>query len=720
MREQSLVCELNEALNFFGSEHIVSTNKSDKLLELGGEELLSDAVAEILSHEDPERFLKWLHRSIANYFPFDVRRVEDERALVSLVTTLSRHIWNATPLPGNNFCPRPLPTPQHRDPCPCGSGLKYEHCCLQIDQGIQIDSQALWPLILWHLPDRMRQNAISSGQVPVEAITLLAQEYLDEGKPRKGLTLIEPLFSDQIGNPDDAHDYALNTLCNLYDEMGYHKKKLALLRYITQTQPRSPLRAGAWQRLATIYMDNGDSDAAWTAFRDAQRDNPDSLDIGILELHLLMASNKMEHAQERAKFWIIRLRKQGYLDNEPPLNHLLKMANDPIGALADVGIEITEGAGERLRNWLNTVTNRPIPHYYVSEEFSAKLSLDDDNKHETRVDSEVDTDEDLVSQIIERRNRGRPVSEAALHRRELSSNETPVDATEQSQLLESLSELEYLNRQWHEIFPLEKPFSVHNEPFGIVYAWDLEIENAWMGFLEAYPQAFDSLDILDDLATALAQHPHYGSEWVDHALLAPVLRRANEIIERALANQANINLAWDLAENRPALRSLVRLSALSYRIGDTQEEYRLMNRLLRLNPDDNHGYRGPVMNIHLRTGNDEKALALADRYPNDFQAETTYGRVLALFRLNRKSEAEHALCAALDNLPKVASHLMRERVRKPKLENHGFTYGSNDQAWYYREEMRDVWKATPGLIDWMKKVEKRWTKHAASGKQKLV
>ena len=689
----------------------MSANKSDELLELGGEELLSDAVAEILSHEDPEKFRKWLNRSIANYFPFDVRVVEDERALVSLVTTLSRHIWNATALPGNNFRPRPLPNPGRNDPCPCGSGLKYKHCCLQFDQGFQIDSQTLWPLILWHLPDRIRQHAISSGQVPVEAITLLAQEYLDEGKPRKGLALIEPLFTDQIGNPDDAHDYALNTLCNLYDEMGYHKKKLGLLKRITQTQPRSPLRAGAWQRLATIYMDDGNPDAAWTAFRDAQRDNPDSLDIGILELHLLVASNKMEHAQQRAKFWITRLRKQGYHDNEPPLDHLLKMAKDPIGALADVGMEITGGAGERLRAWLNTVTNRPIPRYYVSEEFSTDLALDDNDKHDTQEHPEiVDTDEDVINQIFERRSLDRPVSEANLPRRELFSNEAPVDVANQSQLLESLPELEHLNHQWHEAFPLEKPFSVHNEPFGGDYAWDLEIEDAWMGFLEANPQAFDSLDVLDDLATALVQHPHYGSEWVDHALLAPVLSRADEIIEQVLANQAHINLAWELLENRPALRSLVRLSALSYRIGNTQEEYRLMKRLLTLNPQDNHGYRGPVMNVHLRSGNDEKALALAAQYPNDLQAETTYGRVLALYRLNRKSEAEHALLAALENLPKVATHLMRERVKKPKLERHGFTYGSDDQAWLYREEMRDVWKAIPGLIDWMKKVEKRWAK----------
>ena len=36
----------------------------------------------------------------------------------------------------------------------------------------------------------------------------------------------------------------------------------------------------------------------------------------------------------------------------------------------------------------------------------------------------------------------------------------------------------------------------------------------------------------------------------------------------------------------------------------------------------------------------------------------------------------------------------------------GVKYGGDDQAWYYREEMRDVWLQTPGVLEWLKNAEK--------------
>ncbi len=505
----------------------------------------------------------------------------------------------------------------------------------------------------------------------------------------------------------------MNTLCNLYDELGYYKKKRKLLDRIVAIHPKSPLRAGAWQRLATIFMDDRDASAAWNAFLNAQRDNPDSLDIGVLELHLLVADNKIEHVKQRAKFWIKRLQKQGYYDDEPPLDHLLEMAKDPIGALANIGMEITGGAGERLRDWLAAVAHQPVPRYELRTHIHQRESVAD-KRHK----------------IYKRRSRGSLKRARAPTPRQLELFakksaphflSAPFPSAEPELQDEFLAHqqkdfvvlvppqgIATLNRRWHRIFPLEKPFSVYNETIGHDYAWDFEIEDAWMQYLQNHPQAFDSLDILDDLATALVQHPHYGSEWLDHTLLAPVLERANAIIEHSLSGHTDVNIAWLLSENRPALRSLARLSALYSRLGDAKAERQLMELLLKLNPNDNHGYRGAVINAYLRSGDNEKALILANRYPNDVQAETTYGRVLALYRLNRNTEAEKMLCDAIEQLPKVAHHLTHERVKKPKLDPHGVSYGGHDQAWIYREDMRDVWKATPGLIEWIKRAYQQY------------
>lgn len=50
-------------------------------------------------------------------------------------------------------------------------------------------------------------------------------------------------------------------------------------------------------------------------------------------------------------------------------------------------------------------------------------------------------------------------------------------------------------------------------------------EQRWMAFLEAHPEASDSIEILDDLATALAEYPQPGGA-VDDILRNPVLERA--------------------------------------------------------------------------------------------------------------------------------------------------------------------------------------------------
>jgi len=77
-------------------------------------DIVEDAIAHILAHEDAEAFQDWfLQRTRAHLTDSDIR---------PLASSMSRAIWNATPLPGNDFRPRSLPMPRRNDPCPCGSG----------------------------------------------------------------------------------------------------------------------------------------------------------------------------------------------------------------------------------------------------------------------------------------------------------------------------------------------------------------------------------------------------------------------------------------------------------------------------------------------------------------------------------------------------------------------------------------------------------------------
>jgi hypothetical protein len=126
--------------------------------------------------------------------------------------------------------------------------------------------------------------------------------------------------------------------------------------------------------------------------------------------------------------------------------------------------------------------------------------------------------------------------------------------------------------------------------------------------------------------------------------------------------------------------------------------------LVRINPNDNHGMRLELVNDYLRSGEDAAALELASKYPDDISPETRFGCVLALFRLKRVSEAEAALRAARDELPKVVPYLLPARIKRPQLSEVGVTMGGDDQAWIYRDQMRSVWQETEGAMEWLKKV----------------
>jgi hypothetical protein len=54
-------------------------------------------------------------------------------------------------------------------------------------------------------------------------------------------------------------------------------------------------------------------------------------------------------------------------------------------------------------------------------------------------------------------------------------------------------------------------------------------------------------------------------------------------------------------------------------------------------------------------------------------------------------------------------YLLRVRVKKPHFHEHGVSIGGEDQAWLYRDSMRDVWVGEPGVLDWLKKESGKFT-----------
>lgn len=664
--------------------------------------LIDDAVDEALAHEDASRFILWMRNQLPDYV-IDRRMIADpssRQLLYMFAGTFGRSLWNAIPLPGHGFRPQPIPAPGRNDFCFCGSGKKYKHCCAQVDREVpapDLDTAELWPLVWERLSREQRQTAVATRRIPTSALIEIAENHFDAGAYTKAVAVIEPLFAAPIERTGDAEDFALNMLFNCYDALGHHKKKLALLTRITQLPRRSPLRSGGWQRLATVLLDAGDVAGAWDAFRHAQQDDPDSPFIGLLETQLLIGESRYSEAQERARFWLKRLKKLGIAENEQIVDYFRSVADNALAASTAIGFDLSDQAGAGLHDWLANAATRQIIAYHTDGEHPTAPTL-------TEVLTEQFRGMGLPAKEIKKAIAAYADQMSLVHK---ESGESEI-LSGTSLVLRPPKAIAKLEKQWHKVYRLEKPFSTHDTPFIDDYdPWDEDNEAQWTAFLIKHPEAFDSLDIIDDLVTALLLHPQLGATWHEKTLLEPLLWRAQAIVEKTLEGIDSPILEWPHSENRPALRSLARQIHIYLLRHDRAQASQIAQYMLALNPRDNHGYRALVINEYLRAGRDKEAIALAEHYPDDMFCEISYGRALALYRLGRKNDADAALTAATAGLPSVVKYLVKARVSKPKFSDSEVSIGSNDQAWIYRSEMRDVWLETPGALEWLAKGAKK-------------
>ena len=651
-------------------------------------ELVQAAVGRIVAKCDLDEFIAWFgdevyRRCMLARLPIDA---SDTKVLAA---QLGRSIWGATPAPHNDFRPQPLPKPGRNEPCYCGSGVKYTRCCARFPTLPAMGSAEVWPTVLDALPRRDCKQAVASGRVPVESLVAAAEESREQDRSRRAIGFLEPLFGDRIAGTGWQYDIALSLLCDLYDDMGWTRKKTRLLERIVTEAPRSELRSGAYQRMATIRMDLGDRDGAWDAFRRAQRDAPDDPAVGVLEVHLLLGENRPERARERARVVRRRLVKLNAEEFEGAIDFLTAIATDPYRTMAQTLIEAAGGAGQRLFEALSGIKGRPLPGY----EIAAVSVLEPDGGPKA----------DLARQL---RGMGMPeediramASDLLEQARNLERVDGPPgEAFDSHFTLLAPEPLRILEADWHAIYSPGKPFSIDDVPRQAAYPWDPDDEDVWMDFLDRHPEAFDSVDVLDDLATAVELHPMSDSMSIQDEMQLPLVERGVRILRQAVGEAVppgDRPLRWVDAGNRPGLRCLTRAQFLAMERGDLEQARTHAELLLALNPGDNHGMRTSLMNIYLRAGQDEAAVELASRYEDDMFAELPYGRVLALVRMGRMDAASEAARLAVNRLPEVRRYLMRERAREPRMDPRGVALGSKEQAWIYRDEMHDVWVGEP-------------------------
>lgn len=558
---------------------------------------------------------------------------EDAEGRFAVARMLARSIADMTPQPDARFALRKRARPGRNEPCDCGSGRKYKHCCQPFEQRNPFDQFNLLPYVLDALP-RKRWSELAGSAVDVHAVEHAARGMLDDGDSDLVVALLEPWFKGDAPIPA-AHESMLDLLLDAYGQLGRPRKKTRLMDAALARGDRA-IRSSMLQRRATMAADEGDFAGAWNCFREAQREHADSASLAHLETTLLLAEGRPGQARERARFWIARLQRADAVGHAPLIELLRDLAEHGEQAMFDVQAREWPEPGQ-LQALLKAAPAPAVRHTLYGG-----------------------NDEDCGAL--------RPDRALA---RDLKA--------------------------WAQAFPQVGPaltsLWVEDHP-----AW--EDPQRWLQCLGDHPALWQSFDVLDDLVLALSA----ADNMIGLRLLRQeLLERGETLLRLTLADHAGKTLEWPHMENRPALR------LLAQRIHDCgpdpdADAIARMEWMLALNPGDNHGYREELVALHLRHHQPERALSLAERYPEDCNLGLV--RVLALFALQRHDEALRVLRDVHPRLPKLAPMLAAARPRKPAL-SHGFiTYGGDDQAWYHRERYRPLWQQYPGALDWLRKALK--------------
>lgn len=553
---------------------------------------------------------------------------------------VGRAMWNNLPQPEHGFRLTRLPEPGRNDPCFCGSLHKYKQCCARLPDFPIVPAMMLDGL-LGAMP-RKQWNSLAGSSIDRNTVQHLVFLWQDEDRHGDVATLLEPWFRGE-GAIKNADADLLDMLLESYVVLDKPRKRKSLAQAAI-ARGENVVRGIGWQRIALMEAEAGNDKASHHALVEAQRADPDNLNLGILEVHLLITAGKADLAQERARYWALRLAKL----NDPDLH-------DQIG-------------------WFREVVLNPQ---------GAMMQIT--RKHD-------DTIAALEALLL-------AATPVACHYRL-----EPVDGST-GPFLPS-AKLAKALQAWRAVFPSHPPsmtmMSTWNEA-----PWDGP--EAWLALLREQPLLWNSFEVLDDLVIAL---DGYRMDWVREMLMPPLLERALALFDLVLEkNQAaQFQCEWGWHENRAALRLLARKAMDGMESSDSTARdtaFNLMRRFVeQINPHDNHGFRTRVVAGLVERGQAAEAVDIAARYPDDL-ADMQYTQALALHMAGRGEEARDAALAALQAYPRVGKILLAASPRKPRKDGRdGYTPGSDEEAWLYREEFLSLWERM-GALAWLAQLARK-------------
>lgn len=499
--------------------------------------------------------------------------------------------------------------------------------------------------MLRHVLDQMPQKdfrALPGTQVNPLAVADTAAQWHEEGKAKRAVALLEPWFAGE-STLSGVLEPLCDQLMECYFDLGNTRKREGLVTKLIERGDKV-MRAVALQRRSMMLADTGYYAGAWEAFTAAQRMDPDNLSLVPLELTLQLSQGHDEQARERARFWLARLERMRDPDLAPLIDFVRRVRDDPRAALAAADPHRHPALGQ-LEAVLADAP--PLATHYTAQELGPD-------------EFELEPD-------------------AALRK---------------------------LEKRWRAHFPDIKPGLTATQS-GDDGMWD--DPQGWLDILGRNPLCWQSFEVLDDLALAVDALQAIGT---DKTLLDPLLARGVALLDANVATLLGSegSLSWMSMQNRPALRLLAHRTfrALEDPLrGVASDDFiELAEKLIKLNPNDNHGIREALSRAYLARRWPEKALELTERYPDDF-CGPVLNRILALVTVARDADAQSELLASYEDHEVAIKMLLAKKPRQPKSDSRfGIVMGGTQEAWLYRTSSLALWERD-GAIDWLRKASKK-------------
>lgn len=578
---------------------------------------------------------------------------------------MARALWGAVPLPSNHWRARGLPKIERNDPCHCGSGRKYKHCCASLGHvGLPFDAQMLTALAIQHAPPEAL-DAASVRALPAHALAQAAMFWMEQDQPGQVVAVLGPLF-EQGQHLDGRHEPAFDILMEALLALGQQTRRFALARQIAEHRDKA-LATTARARLVSMLADQGNRAEAWTVFKQAQREAPDDPQLWHLELITLLSEGRVDEARLRGPLLAAKARRAG-LDE---LAHVL----------AELGEHGLSAIHDRLAH------DADEPHATLAHDWLALC---------TQLPAELDA---AAARALYRID----ITEPPRRRRATKAMDvTSLDGAMRWLRVRPAPALAALERRWQRSFVVGKPDTVwlDGDADGLLAELPAAAE-----FLQREPQAWLSVAVLDDLLLAvrelLANDPSPALRQSAWQLSQHALRLLRALLEPAVdgasASAQRLGVAWSHTPSRPLLRLLAQ--AISFGLDQQREVLPLLEWSVALNPQDNHGWRAMLADAWIAADRHADALALLERYPDDFPP-ARHRRALALHALGRHDEAAAELARAHAEYPAYLNALWPDVLDAPPPEDGpGLSLGSEQAAYEYRAEARAEWVRT-GALAW--------------------